>query len=343
MIHQSWWRALAGIASYGLYLPHRILTSGEIAKRSGIPQKVIEEKQGILMKRVSEKDEMPTHMAVKAASQALERATRGAGIKPGDIDALFYVGSEFKDYGVWMAATKIQNDLDIRNAFSFDISSMCVGMIVGLALAKRMGDLAKNILIVAASKESYLVNYRDPKTLWLSDFADGASAVIVSHNYSRNSVLESSFISDGRFYGAVVVKSLGAIMFKEDEQPHSRPYFESLMSKEELKTSLEPTSRGNFVRVIKESLEKSGFTAKDVDLLVLNHMKRSFHMKILEDLGIPPEKSPYLDEYGHTQSSDVIIGLDLGLKRGLVREGSVIVLASGGTGFLWGATVIKWG
>lgn len=334
---------MAGIVSYGIYLPSRILSSRDISRLSGIPQSIVEEKQGILAKRVSDEDEMPTDMAVKAARRVLEEARKVAGIRPEDVGAILYVGSEFKDYGVWMASTKIQNDLRLWNAFAFDVASMCVGMIVGLTLAKRMGDLAENILLTAASKESYLVNYKNPATSWLNDFADGASAVLVSHTYTRNRILESAFISDGRFYGAAVVKSLGAVIFKEPGLLESRPFFESLMEKEELKLSLEPTSRRNFVRVIREALDRSGYTVKDVDLLVLNHMKRSFHRRILDDLGIPPERAPYLEEYGHTQSSDMVIGLDIGIRRGLVREGSIVVLASGGTGFLWGATVLRWG
>lgn len=334
---------MAGIVSYGIYLPERVISSQEIAELSGIPRDVVEGKQGIRAKRVSDEWEMPTDMAVRAARLALQDAQRVAGVTPDDIRAVLYVGSEFKDYGVWMAATKIQEDLGLRNAFAFDTVSMCVGMVLGLALAKRIGDLAGNILLVAASKESYLVRYGDPATSWLSDFADGASAVVVSHGYTRNKIMESAFMSDGKFHGAVVVKSLGAVIFKDAEVMGSRPYFESIMDKDDLKNSLEPASRRNFVRVIREALDRSGFTVRDVDLLILNHMKRSFHMKILGDLGIPLEKAPYLEDYGHTQSSDMVIGLDIGIKKGLVRGGSVIVMASGGTGFLWGATVVRWG
>lgn len=327
--------------SYGIYLPENIITSEEAARLSGLPKKVIEEKQGWRIKRISTPSEMPSEMAVKAALEALRIAETIAGISRDDIDAILYVGSEFKDYGVWMASTKIQNDLGIKGGFAFDIAAMCVGMVVGLALAKRLQNLADNVLLVAASKESYLVKPGDRPTSWLLDFADGASAVIVSKKYHRNRILESSLISDGRFYGAVVVRGLGADIFRSPGK--HEPYFESLMDKEELKAELEPTSRRNFVRVIREAVERSGYTIKDIDLLVLNHMKRSFHNRIIEDLGIPLVKAPYLEDYGHTQSSDMIIGLDIGIRKGLVGEGSIIVFASGGTGFLWGATTIRWG
>ncbi len=335
-------KELAGLVSYGLYLPSRIVTPDDVASTSGIPPEVIVEKQGWRSKRVSEKGEMPTEMAVKASLKALEESSRKAGIGPGDIDAVLYVGSEFKDYGVWMAATKIQHDLGINRGFAFDITAMCVGMVLGLALAKRMDGMANNVLLVAASKESYLVREGDKDTTWLLDFADGASAVIVSKGYPRNKILESSFMSDGRFYGAVVVKDLGAVRLAEGGY-QGRPYFESLMDKKELKEELGPKSREAFNRVIREAVELSGYSVKEIDLLVINHMKRSFHYKLVEDLGISPERAPYLEDYGHTQSSDMVIGLDIGLRKGLVEEGSLIVFASGGTGFLWGATALRWG
>jgi 3-oxoacyl-[acyl-carrier-protein] synthase-3 len=335
---------LVGIVSYGIYFPNNIITSKDVSKLSNIPAEIIEDKQGWKIKRVSDHDEMPSDMAIKAAYNALDHS-RSLGIGPKDINAIIYLGSEFKDYGVWMMSTKIQNDLGIEEAFAFDLTAMCVGYVLGLAIAKRITDLARNILLVASSKESYLVNYKDPNTTWINDFADGASAVVLSRDYNKNVILESSFISDGRFWGSIVVKSLGAYIFKEDKDPvHiNRPYFESLIDKDFLKKELTLASKRNFVRVIKEAVEKSGFTIRDIDLLILNHMKRSFHYEIVKELGLEPQKTVYLEEYGHTQSSDMIIGIDLGIKRGLIKEGSLIVLASGGTGFLWGATVVRWG
>jgi len=335
---------MTGIVSYGIYLPNNIVTSKQISEVSGIPVEVIEEKQGWRMKRVSDPDEMPSDMAIKAARSALEVA-RVAGIEPKDIDAVIHVGSEFKDFGIWLISTRVQEALGIAEAFAFDLIAMCAGYPYGLAIAKRLSDLARNILLVAASKESYLVNYKDPATAWLNDFADGASAVVLSRDYNKNVVLENSFIADGRFWGAVVVTSFGACIFKGSKNPEfiKRPFFESLMEKESLKREITSTSKRNFVKVIKEAVERSGYTVKDIDLLVINHMKRSFHYEIVKELGLDPNKAPYLEDYGHTQSSDMIIGLDIGIKKGLVKDGSIIVFASGGTGFIWGATVVRWG
>ena len=336
---------MVGIVSYGLYLPENIVTSHDVSKLSGIPVDIIEEKQGWRRKRISDPGEMPSDMAIKAVYNALD-ASRSFSIGPENIDAIIYVGSEFKDYGVWLISTKIQEALGLTNAFAFDIVAMCAGYPVGLTLAKRLSDLAENIILVASSKESYLVNYKDPNTSWIFDFADGASAVILSKDYTRNIVLESSFVADGRFWGAAVVRSMGAYIFKKgnDLEVIYKPFFESLIDKDVLKKDLTIVSKKNFVKVIKEAVERSGYTVKDIDLLILNHMKRSFHYEIVKELGLELEKAPYLlEDYGHTQSSDMVIGLDIAIKRGLIKDGSLIVLASGGTGFIWGATVVRWG
>jgi 3-oxoacyl-[acyl-carrier-protein] synthase-3 len=38
-----------------------------------------------------------------------------------------------------------------------------------------------------------------------------------------------------------------------------------------------------------------------------------------------------------------VLSLELGLEAGKVRDGSTIVFVGAGLGFVWAATVIKWG
>ncbi len=337
---------MAGIVSFAHYIPENVITANEMSRLSGVPSWVIKEKQGWIKKHVSKPEEQVTDMAVKASRKALKEASEKLpGFSPESIDAVIYVGSDWKDYGVWMAATKIQYEIGAINAFAFDIAAMCVGFVLGLAIAKVFinSGMVRNVLLVSASKESYLFNPKDPSTFWLSDFADAGAAMVVSREYNHNIILGSRFYSDGSFYKSVVVEEFGTVMAKDSWRNLRRPYFKTLMDKNELKKRLEPKSLESFVKVIKGAVEDSGLTLKDVDLVILNHMKRSFHNRILKALGLPPERGIYLEEYGHSQSADQVIGLSIALERKLIDKGSIIVLASGGTGFLWGATVVRWG
>jgi 3-oxoacyl-[acyl-carrier-protein] synthase-3 len=72
-------------------------------------------------------------------------------------------------------------------------------------------------------------------------------------------------------------------------------------------------------------------------------MKRSFYEQILAAIGLTPEQSVYLEDYGHVQSVDQVLALELGLQQGKIQAGDVILLAGAGTGYTWSAICLKWG
>ena len=110
-----------------------------------------------------------------------------------------------------------------------------------------------------------------------------------------------------------------------------------------MKARLEQKSLQNFLRVVRSSLEKSGYTEEEIDYLAILHMKKSAHDYVLNDLGIPAEKSIYLHEYGHIGQMDQILSLELAEKAGKLKDGDVAVLVSAGIGYAWGAITVKWG
>jgi 3-oxoacyl-[acyl-carrier-protein] synthase-3 len=103
------------------------------------------------------------------------------------------------------------------------------------------------------------------------------------------------------------------------------------------------TSLVNFVRVIRESVEVGGASMDEVRFLGITHMKRSFYLEILSAVGLTEEQSVYLEDYGHIQSVDQVLALELGLAQGKIHPGDVIVLAGAGTGYTWSAVSIRWG
>ncbi|NJO83725.1 MAG: hypothetical protein HC828_13615 [Blastochloris sp.] len=102
-------------------------------------------------------------------------------------------------------------------------------------------------------------------------------------------------------------------------------------------------SLDNFVRVIRESVAQSGASLDDVRFLGITHMKRSFNLEILSAVGLTADQSVYLDEYGHVQSVDQVLALELGLAHGKIRPGDLIVLAGAGTGYTWSAITVQLG
>lgn len=48
-----------------------------------------------------------------------------------------------------------------------------------------------------------------------------------------------------------------------------------------------------------------------------------------------------LRHYGHMGSVDTLFGLAQSLEKGKIHPGDLVVLATSGLGFVWGATVLK--
>lgn len=334
-----------GIVSYGLYVPRRIVTAATLARQFHLPVEVVRKKQGFDRKHVSAPGTMPSDMALRASRVALERA-RERGIDRSDIGLVVYCGSQWKDYHIWLMSTFLQDRLRIPRAFAFDVSAMCAGIVFGLYAAKNFLIADPNlraILLVGASKESYIVSPRAPMSQWMDNFADAGVAVVVARDRSENLVLASDFLSDGSLSLAPVEAGGGA---RHPVYPAyaraGQVYAETLLPEAVFRRRMDAVSLPNFVRVIRNSVAQSGLSPTDLRLVLLNHMKRSFHHAILGEVGVPADRAVYLDQYGHSQSADQILALDLVLSAGTFVEGPV-VMAAAGSGYVWGSTVVRWG
>ena len=110
-----------------------------------------------------------------------------------------------------------------------------------------------------------------------------------------------------------------------------------------MKERLEQKSLSNFLKVIRSSLAKSGYSEEQLNYLAMLHMKRSAHDYILAELGLQQEQSIYLQDYGHIGQIDQILSLQLAQEQHQLQAGDIVTLVSAGIGYVWGAITIRWG
>jgi len=329
-----------GIADIAIYLPEKIESAEKIAEKTGIPRRVIEEKFGIRERRIAARDEHASDLAVKAARAILQKTD------PDEIDALIYCGSPFKDYPVWSCAPKIQYELGLKKAFTFEIMNMSAGFSTAIKTAKDMliaDPFLKNILLVAGTRESGLIDPSNPRTHFMINFSDGGAALLLRKGLNENVILESFFHTDGSFYHHVKVPAGGSVMPAGGEALCQGKYFVDICEFEDMKSKLNRVSAGNFIKVILKAMARSGYGGAKPDFLALLHIKPLVFKHILGELGINESQSFYLNKYGHMSSLDIVVALHEGLQAGRVRDGHLVVAACAGTGYTWGANVIKWG
>ena len=331
-----------GILSTGIYIPKDFLTAEDISQKSGIPKEIVEMKLGILKKSIPGPDDHTCEMGIKAAREAIKKAK----IDPKDIDLIIYIGEEHKEYPLWTAAIKMQQELGAVNAWGFDVAMRCGTTIMALKVAKNMmrsDDSIKTVLLAGGYRNVDFIDYENPRTRFMYNLGAGGGAILLQRGVQNNHVLESHLITDGTFSEDVVVVAGGTKNPITKEALEQKLNMLDVLDPEGMKQRLEEKSMQNFLKVIRTALEKSGYTEKDIDYLGILHMKKSAHDYVLKELGLSEERSIYLNEYGHIGQIDQILSLEIAEKKGKIKEGDLVVLVSAGIGYAWGATAIKWG
>lgn len=341
-------KGYVGIAGLGVYLPSQIMTAAELARQAALAEEVIRERMGLLEKRISGQEEHVSNMATEAGKRALEDAAQRLGnpIHPEDLDGIIYFGSPHKDYYVWQVAPRIQHLLGARKAWAFEVAAVSAGAPVALRVAADMMSAdpsLRRVLLVAASKESMLLNYQNQRARFMFNFGDGAVAALLVRDLEENVILSSAFHTDGSFAEEVRVPAGGSKHPPSPQTVAQGLHFFDVRDPLAMKERLDPISRECFVRVARTAVCKSWHDPGEIEFLAVLHVKRSLYEGILQDLGLTKAQSIYLERYGHISAADPILALWEGERQGRLRPGMLVVTLSAGTGYTWAATTIAWG
>ncbi len=331
-----------GIVGLGTYFPSKVETAADLVERTGIPEAVLREKMGIRQRHVAGPADSISHMATRAA----EKALANAGVGPEQVKLIISHGSEYKDHVVWNAAAKIQHNLGAVNAYAFEVYALCAGAPIaantarGLMLADPRLDY---VLLTAASRENDLVNLKNQRVRFMVNFGAGAGAMLLQRGVTKNQIVGMSAITDGSLSETVVVSRAADAVGDEPEVPGDLRGRLDVIDPDYMADRLGQVSMANFIKVMIEAVEQAGASLKDVRFLGITHMKRSFYLEILQAIGLTPEQSVYLEDYGHIQSADQALALELALAQGKIKPGDLIVLAGAGVGYTWSAMAVRWG
>jgi 3-oxoacyl-[acyl-carrier-protein] synthase-3 len=312
------------------------MTAAEVAERSGIPERVIVEKFGLRGKHIAADDEHVSDLSVAAG----ERLFDEADFDPADVDVVMYYGSTWKDYSVWQAAPWIAHRLGCVNAFAIEFDNVSHGTSIALRVARNMlraEPELRNVLLVAACRESYLLDYGNERSRFMFSFGDGAVAGLLVGDGDHNEVLGAHAITDGSYSLQVKVPAGGSV------NANGGYRFLDVADPAAMKGGLDDVSLPNFVAAARGAVERSGARLEDVAFVCPLHTKRSMFLALLSELGLREDQAVYLDDTGHMSGVDPLLGLDRAARAGRLRDGDLVLLLSAGTGYTWAASVVRWG
>jgi 3-oxoacyl-[acyl-carrier-protein] synthase-3 len=326
-----------GIVSYGLYFPKEFETAEDVAAKAGLTvQEVMA--LGIKRKCLPSQDDQPVTMAVNAVGEAFQRA---GGVQPADVDVVIWTGEEYKDYIAQTASIRLQEETGCRNAWAFDLVGQGVTSIQGLRVARDLmiGDEDVNtVLLAGGTRNVDLVDYGNSDTHFLLASSASGGAILLRRGLGRNRLLATAFAVDEDMADEVFVPGGGTeipfshgnldsdVMFYRTPRPAVvRNYFDKCWTR---------ALSGVAQQVL------SGLVP---DYLALRHLTPADRIAVLDHLAVGPGQSATLDNWGCHGTNDVILSLDMGLKSGAIRDGSHVVVVSGGIGFTYAAALIRWG
>ena len=310
----------SAITGTGRYLPARILTNDELARRVDTSDEWIRAMTGIRHRHVSEPDEQASDMALAASREALS----AAGIKGTDLD-LIIVATITPDMIFPSTAALLQSRLGARHVGACDLSAACTGFVYGLAFADAMVSKgsARHVLVVGAEKMSRLLDWNDRSTCVL--FGDGAGAAIVSAS-EEPGIRAVHLHADGHQpevlncapnFGRPFIHMDGGVVFRF-------------------------AVRG-MVEAAEEALAAVGAKGGDVDWFIPHQANQRIIDVAARKLGIPQERVVLsVSRHANTSAASIPLALDEAVRDGRIRSGEQVLLVGVGGGFTWGSVLLRW-
>ena len=325
-------RPIAYFAGTGRGLPATVFTNADFAKL-GIEttDEWIVERTGIKQRYLA-KTESATDLAADASRKAMD----AAGVHPGEVD-IIVLGTASPDRLLPSAAVDLQAALGASRAAAFDIGAACSGFIYSATVAESMiaAGNADTALVVGVEKLSAITDWTDRSTCVL--FGDGAGAAIVKRSKQHRGILSSFLRSDGTLGDLLCRPAGGAAQPFSEEVLADRSQYIKMNGREVFKNAVRSMSEA-----AARALDSAKLTGADIDLMIPHQANIRIIEATAKHANIPMDKVYVnVDRFGNTSAASVPIALDEAIERGVVGEGSTVLLVAFGAGFTWGSMVVR--
>ena len=320
----------AVVAGIGHYLPQNIVTNADLEKIVDTSDEWIKSRSGIERRHFVAKGETTSDLAAAAARAALLDANLSAG----DIDAIVLATST-ADLTFPSAATMVQAKIGMRQGFAFDVQAVCAGFVYALSTANALilSGQAKRVLVIGAESFSKLMDWQDRTTSVL--FGDGAGALVLEADETATGtnadrgILATDLHSDGQF---------SDLLYVDGGTSTGTTGFLRMQGKEVFRHAVE-----KLAQTAHAALEKAGFGADDVDWIVPHQANLRIISATAQRMGVEMERVVVtVQDHGNTSAASIPLALSVGVARGQIKRGDLLVTEAIGGGLAWGAVVLRW-
>jgi len=321
------------ILGTGVSLPSKVLTNTDLERMVDTSNAWITERTGIEERRIA----APEVSTSDLCADAVRQACKNAEIDPGDLDVVI-VGTSTADTLFPSTACWVQRKLGIQGMAAFDVSAGCTGFLYGLELATSLlaSRTAQRVAVVGGEVMSKVINWNDRRTCVL--FGDGAGAAIVAASDDGSGVLASNWGADGNLAPILYQPAGGTQMPATHETVDANAHTVHMEGNTVFKHAVLAMSSAAV-----KAMKDAEVTADDVKLLVPHQANIRIMEAARERTGVSKDKLySVLHKYGNMSAATIPVALHEARQEGRIEDGDIIVMTAFGTGFTWGASVLRW-
>ncbi|QCR21658.1 3-oxoacyl-ACP synthase III family protein [Pontibacter sp. SGAir0037] len=327
------------IAGVGHYVPEQVVTNKDLEKIMDTTDEWIQERTGIKERHYFEEGvDTTANMGAKAARKALA----AANLEASDLDLIVFATLS-PDYIFPGSGVLLQRELGLKEIPALDIRNQCSGFIYALSVGDQFikTGMYNNVLVVGSEIHSSGLDFSTRGRAVSVIFGDGAGAVVLTPaDSNEQGILSTHLHADGEHAEELAV--LAPDSNKKERLTHAMidegtiyPYMNGNLVFKHAVT--------RFPEVIEEALQKNGYKASDIDMLVPHQANLRITSFIQQKMGLPEEKvMSNIQKYGNTTAASVPIALSEAVEEGRIKSGDLVCLAAFGSGFTWASALIRW-
>jgi 3-oxoacyl-[acyl-carrier-protein] synthase III len=320
------------IVGTGSFAPDQVYTNEYLASKVKSTPEWIYKTLGIKERHIAKSSECTSDLAAEAARRAIDMA----GISADDID-LIIVATTTPDRIAPSTACIVQEKIMAFNAAAFDINAVCSGFLYASTVASQFvsSGMYDNVLVIGADTFSKITDWTRRDCVF---FGDGAGAAIYSHATVGEGFLAAKLNADGRGKFAWTVPAGGS------ENPASKSTVEAgdhyfFMDGK----AVFDTATIVLPKAINEVLAECELTIADIKYVIPHQPSIGILKKTAEIIGADFSKFlTNMDRYANTSGGTIPILLDETNRSGMLSPGDFILFCAVGSGWTWGASVMKW-
>ncbi|MEH6653159.1 beta-ketoacyl-ACP synthase III [Loktanella salsilacus] len=319
----------AVVQGVGHYLPDRVVPNAWFAETLETSDEWIRSRSGIERRHFAAEGQTTSDLATRAANAALA----DAGLEGDQIDAIILATST-ADMTFPSAATMVQAAIGNTRGYAFDVQAVCAGFVYALAQANALivSGQANRVLVIGAETFSRIMDWTDRSTCVL--FGDGAGALVLGAEDGTGAatdrgILSTDLNSDGRYRDLLYVDGGVATQNTGKLRMEGKEVFRHAVEKLALTADA--------------ALHKAGLNADDVDWVVPHQANIRIIQSTAKKLGVEMARVVVtVQDHGNTSAASIPLALSVGVARGQIKRGDLLVTEAIGGGLAWGAVVLRW-